>query len=230
MPTDTQDRSATGAYSLKGGDDHRRRRFGWLPWLLLALGIAGLLALLVARNAGDAGDEDGVELSDDPSAAGADPAGPDADAGSDAGTAGSGAASDTTTGAGGSAGAAGTDTGGQLNAGEQSLLPVPAGGLAALAGQPAEGTSVTVESVVADEAFWVGTSATDRVLVVLSLEARGTDAESPFQVEAGQRVNLTGTVTALDGDPADFGIDAAEGADQLSTQGAYVLATSVELG
>jgi hypothetical protein len=210
MPTDLDERRAAGAYSLTG-DDQRRKRFGWLPWLLLALGVAGLLALLVARNAGDDGDETGVELSDD-------------DAGATSGGTG---ASETE--AGGS-GMPNADAAGQLTAGQQALLPLPAGGLAALAGQPAEGRSVTVESVIADEAFWVGSSATDRVLVVLTPEARGTDGESPFQVEAGQLVNLTGTVTALDRDPADFGLDAAEGADQLSTQGAYVLATSVELG
>ena len=214
MPTDLDERRTAGAYSLRG-EDQRRKRFGWLPWLLLALGIAGLLALLVARNAGDDGDDAGVELSDDEG---------DTSAGSDAGSA-TTAAGNATTDTG-----TDTDTDGQLTVGNQSILPVPAGGLAALAGQPVDGRTVTVEAVVADEAFWVGSSVTDRVLVVLTPEARGTDGESPFQVEAGQRVNLAGTVTALDGAPADFGVDAAEGADQLQTQGAYVLATSVELG
>ena len=75
----------------------------------------------------------------------------------------------------------------------------------------------------------VGTGPGERLLVVLTSEARGTEGESPFQVEAGQAIELEATVTALDGDPADFGLDADEGADELTTQGVYLLATSVAL-
>lgn len=52
-----------------------------------------------------------------------------------------------------------------------------------------------VESVVADEGFWVGDGPGMRVFVRLTPEARNSSGESPFQVEAGQTIELEGTVT-----------------------------------
>jgi hypothetical protein len=120
-------------------------------------------------------------------------------------------------------------TAGTLTVGSQSVLPVPASGLAALVGQPATGTGVTVESVVADEGFWVGSSPTDRVFVFLTAEARTTQGESPFQVQAGQRIDLEGTLIALPTAPADLGVEPPEGADQLAGQGHLIEATNVSL-
>ncbi len=61
------------------GRSARKSPLGWLPWVaLLLLGLVALGALLVARNVGDAGDDPGVDLVDDPSGKGADPPGPDA--------------------------------------------------------------------------------------------------------------------------------------------------------
>ena len=95
------------------------------------------------------------------------------------------------------AGSAGAGQG-SLSAAGTSLLPVaqvagPNGELTAQAGKPAAAQGVLVQSVPADEGFWVGTSETDRVWVQLS----GTD-ESGYVVRQGDRVDFSGQVTAHD--------------------------------
>ena len=104
-----------------------------------------------------------------------------------------------------------------------------AGRLSALAGQPVEARGVAVQSVVADEGFWVGSDQARRVFVFLTLQARSRPGESPFQVRAGQSVDLTGTLKAVPKDLTPFGVDEAEGAAQLRGQGHYVEATLVRL-
>ena len=96
-------------------------------------------------------------------------------------------------------------------------------------GQTATGTRVRVASVVADEAFWVG-SGTSQVLVHLTPAARGTDGESPYKVKAGDLVDLSGTVRRTTPSTAsDLGITAAEGAQRLQSEGALVEARRVSL-
>lgn len=91
-------------------------------------------------------------------------------------------------------------------------------GLATLEGQPVQATGVTVESVPADEGFWVGTG-DQRVWV--QLEGSG---ESAFTVQAGQRLTFTAQVVPHDGGFADtVGVTADEGADQLDGQGHHLL-------
>jgi len=244
--TDTRDRSDRrheAAYSVTG---KQKSPLGWLPWaaLLLLLAVAALIVLLV-RNVGDDGDDAGVDVSDDPAAAAA---GSDTDAADVEATVADAAAtpvataapptaanaatgSATTVAGAGSAGDGGApaSAGAPLTAGGQAILPIPAGGLASLAGQAVIGTAVTVESVVADEGFWVGSGATDRVFVFLTPQARTTAGESPFQVEAGQRINLQGSLIPLPGDAASLGVDPAEGAEQLQEQGHLVEATQIAL-
>lgn len=128
------------------------------------------------------------------------------------------------------AGAADTGAGSVLTAGTRSLLPVPPKEeLASLAGREVLGRAAPVESVVANEGFWVGTSATDRIFVFLTPAARGTSGESPFTVQAGQKVELTGTLKALSGEPSSLGVDESEGASTLRSQGHYVEATSARV-
>jgi hypothetical protein len=92
--------------------------------------------------------------------------------------------------------------------------------MAAYTGQSAQGRGVPVQSVPADEGFWAGTSATDRVWVQLTGEA----GESPYQVKQGDLVDFTGTITpAASGFADEVGLTAAEGADQLTQQKQYVL-------
>ena len=97
-------------------------------------------------------------------------------------------------------------------------------------GKAAVGKGVQVQSVVADEGFWVGSSATDRAFVYLTPEARKSNGESGFQVKAGQRIDLNGTVARVSPKgAAELGVTDAEGARQLTGQGAYVRADQVRL-
>ena len=224
----------TGAVSVRG-KGVRKAPLGWLPWTALLLaGIIGLGALLIARNVGDAGDDPGVDLTDNAAAEGQDPAGPDAnrddgaDAGGDPDRSGStsGAAATPTTAAPAAPAASGSSP---VTSGGRGLLPIPAGGLASFAGQPAEGKGVNVESVVADEGFWVGNDPNNRIFVFLSDQAKAAEGESPFQVKAGQKVNFTGSVKPLPNDLTPFGVDRSEGADQLRQQGHFIELASVTL-
>jgi hypothetical protein len=116
---------------------------------------------------------------------------------------------------------------GTIVAGSEDVLGAAgSGGLASLAGQQVTGTQVPVESVVADEAFWVGPSADERVLVFIA-DAGG---ESGVDVDAGDTVSFTGTLEPVGGDfAANAGIDAAEGADDVVAQDHYISAEQVEI-
>jgi hypothetical protein len=119
---------------------------------------------------------------------------------------------------------------GSLTADGTSVLPLaqvsgPNGQLTSQTGKAATGQGVLVQSVPADEGFWVGTSETDRVWVQLS----GTD-ESGYVVQQGDRVDFTGQVATHDsGFATQVGVDAAEGADQLGQQGAHIEVAKSEL-
>lgn len=133
--------------------------------------------------------------------------------------------------------AGGDDDGGSGATASASTSRLTSGGADVLAsgalrghvGQTATGQSVRVASVVSDEAFWVG-SGSSQVLVHLSPAARGGSGESPYQVKAGDTVDLTGTVQrATAGTADDLGITAAEGAERLRSAGALVEARRVSL-
>ena len=107
--------------------------------------------------------------------------------------------------------------------GRSALAPAAgtdaAAALGGLAGQPVTATGVRVLSVPADEGFWLGTSETERVWVQLTGEA----GESPYQVQEGDLVDFEGTVEAHDAAFAEqVGVDAAEGAQQLTEQAAHL--------
>lgn len=236
--TDHERGRSTGTISVRGRAV-RKTPLGWLPWTALLLaGILGLGALLIARNVGDAGDQAGVDLVDDPAAAGQDPAGPDANAGdgSDAGGArdasssatGSSARRAPSSGAASTAAPAAGATSG-ITAEGQALLPIPSRGLAAFTGKAVEGKGVRVESVVADEGFWVGDSPSSRIFVFLTDAAKNAQGESPFQVKAGQTIDFSGTLQPLPDDLTPFGVDRSEGAEQLRQQGQYVALSRVTI-
>lgn len=196
--------------------ERRRRKtpLGWLPWAALAAAAALVLLSLLVINAVD---DDGPEGSAGDSL------------GQVSGSDGSGANGEDNAPDGGGEGA--SADGGQsasLTANGQDLLQLgAAGGLAGVAGQTAEGTA-RVQSVVSDEGFWVGADEQTRVFVFLTEQARQTDGESPFQVEAGQTVRLQGTVTPLEPGVV-AGVAADEGRAQLEQQGHVVQATAVQL-
>lgn len=195
-----------------GGE--RRRRRGWLLPLLLAVAAVVVLLLLLSQ-CGDDGDNDTAggaatpttEAQDRDSAASPSPSEP--------------RGTPTTEGQEGApppAGQAGT-----ITAGSTSVLPLtaeadPAGALAQVSGQPAQGSAVQVLSVPADEGFWVGTSDAERVWVQLT----GT-GESPYQVQEGDTVNFQGTVVAHSaGFAQQVGLGEPDGAAQLDAQGQHI--------
>jgi hypothetical protein len=211
---------------------------GWLPWALLGLLAALVAATFLVINAvdddgpdGPAGDTLGQVNSGGSGIDGQDGdgkvAGTEEQTGTEGGTASAAPDAEASAGAGAGADTAG---GGSLTANGEDLLAAASGGsLAERAGQAVTGTA-KVESVVSDEGFWVGSSAEDRVFVFLTPEARQSQGESGFQVTAGQTVSLEGALTALQESPeVAEGVTADEGADQLTSQGAYVRAESVEL-
>ncbi len=211
----------TGGSHVAGGGGGKRKGLAWLPLAgLLLLLLLALLAVLIAFNALDDGDRSGLDLRNDKKASG------------DAVVPGSsGGQPVPTTSQATQAGQPGTSGPGNLVAGGRNVVvEAVAGRYAQLNGQPVEGRSVTVQSVVADEGFWVGQSEQSRAFIFLSPEARSKPGESPFQVQAGQRVDLTGVVRPVPADITPFGVDQAEGSGQLRSQGHYVEANSVRLG
>jgi len=218
----------------------RKHGGGWLPWAIL--GLLALLALAIWALAKAADDDDETTSTTDvatTSVVGAEePAATSAPGGAPfPGAAPAPAAVPTT--------AVGTPgvtalpgapvatiapgTPGTLTANGQDVFAAAAapGGLGAFAGTQATGT-VRVESVVSDEGFWVGASPEQRVFVFLTPEARGSGGESPFQIVAGQTIEVVGTVDPLD--PAVMtNVAPEEGAEQLTAQAFFVRASSVRL-
>ena len=135
---------------------------------------------------------------------------------------------------GATAGGPGTTADGSANPGEgtitlgsDDLLQAAGEGNDALVereGEAVAADGATVQGVLSEEAFWVGGSSEERVLVVLEPEAGSAPA-----VEAGDRVSFRGTLEAL---PVDFveryGVSASEDADLLLDQGHYVRTDQVE--
>lgn len=122
------------------------------------------------------------------------------------------------------AGAAATPTApdpGSLVAGSTSLFAAARSGdrgLALLAGQTANGHAVPVQSVPADEGFWIGSSPTDRVWVQFT-----SNVESGVTITPGQLLDLNGAVVTHGADYAvKAGVPAQDGAEQLTRQGAHL--------
>ena len=228
MSVDAERRVGPGPGAVSVGDTEggEKKGLAWL-WALLALAlIAAAAVFLLARNAWDEGDDSGLDLTNDPSRSGEDADNPSTDErSSDQGDVGdgSGAVSPPTS---ADAGSGETASGvgeapasvSPLTSNGDALLPLPAEGLVASAGQPAEAKSVVVESVVSDEGFWVGDSAEERVFVRLVTAG----AESPVQIEPGRRVSFTGTVTPNPPDVSTIGVTPDEGAALLTQQAHHI--------
>ncbi len=209
---DSTSQRATGAVPV--GDKPARRK--WLLPLLLGLLLLIALLFLLSRCRGDDPAQRSAGVS--PSAAAP-------------------SAAVTTSAAALPSTAAGTGLPGAGQAGQQGTLVAAganllgagnAANLTAHNGEQATGTAVQVQSVPADEGFWAGTSASDRVWVQLT----NTNGESSYKVKEGDLVDFTGTVTrATPGFAAKAGVTAAEGAEMLTQQGHYVsvAATAVKL-
>jgi hypothetical protein len=195
-----------------GGDDRGggRKRALLLGALLLAILVVAAL-LLSQCGSDDSGDASAAAGSTSSSSAGS------SSSESSAGATG-------TSGAPSSGAAAPAGSGQIVTADGQSVLdlvaqPDAATALGGLSGQAVTGTAAQVLSVPADEGFWVGTSDQQRVWVQLTGEA----GESPYQVTEGDTVDFEGTVVAHDQSFAgSVGVDEANGATQLTSQGSHL--------
>jgi hypothetical protein len=109
---------------------------------------------------------------------------------------------------------------GSLEAGTTSLFDAARGdqGLIDLVGQTATGYAVPVQAVDADEGFWIGASATDRVWVQLT-----SNEESTITIAPGELLDLSGPIVSHGADYArKAGVTAEEGADQLTREAAHL--------
>ena len=197
----TRDRARSqGAYAAAGGDGHRKRK-GWLWWLLGLLALLLLGALLLGLLGGD--DDKQQAAQPTPSA--------DTATTPNAGTA-----------------AAGGSPGGSLTARNMSLLPVPADGLTAYETATATGKKVTVQSVVKDEGFWVGSSQRNRVYVEYGGDV-GVNENQGVEPAVGDNINLTGPLRTAPQNPARTLNLPTQDAQQVTEQGAYINANSTEI-
>ena len=215
-----------GATPVSGEHRNGRKRGLLFGALLLAALVA--LALLLSQCGGN--DPSGSADEASRTSAGADGSGSAASDASGSGSGSSGADAGGSGSASGSSGAPGAGGGAAAGSGAivtgdgQSVLDLVGGADAAAAlggvtGKPVTGTGVRVLSVPADEGFWVGTSDTQRVWVQLT----GQAGESPYQVKEGDNVDFDGTVAPHDQAFAgEVGVDDAEGAAQLSSQGQHL--------
>ncbi|HST65342.1 MAG TPA: sigma factor-like helix-turn-helix DNA-binding protein, partial [Mycobacteriales bacterium] len=107
-----------------------------------------------------------------------------------------------------------------LTVGGVPVLPAArVGPMTADVGRPAEARDVPVQSVPADEGFWVGGGPGARVWV--ELDAHGT--ESAVRVRPGQRATFTGRMVAVTaGTPARLGLTDPAAAAELRSAGAYL--------
>jgi RNA polymerase sigma factor (sigma-70 family) len=102
---------------------------------------------------------------------------------------------------------------------------LPVGSLASAAGRDVCLSGVLVVSVPADEGFWVRTE--DGAEAWVQLQLRG---ESPPDIDAGQRVNVRGTLVRHGSDYADAaGVTQPEGAAALTRQGGHIAAEPAEV-
>jgi hypothetical protein len=205
--TTNRDRTRNpGAYTAGDGGGGPSKRRGWLLPLLGLLALLLLAVLLIALLTGGDDEESGA-AQPSPTAESAAPSG-------------AGGGTDADAGAGTAAGS--------LTAGNQSLLPVPTGGLARYETETATGRQVTVQSVVEDEGFWVGTSPQDRVYVEYGGDVGANEAQGA-EPTVGDEVNLTGEVRPAPQNPARTLNLPGRQAEQVSRQGAYINADNVEI-
>lgn len=219
-PTGRGGSAGAGSSAAAGG----RRLPAWLIPLLLVI-LAIILLLLALSRCGSDDDTTSGAGATTPASATVSPSTTSVASSSTTGSGSPTSAAPSATVTGGP-GATGTGQRGTLFAGNAIVLPLSAaskagddGNLSAYVGEKATATAVQVQSVPADEGFWVGSSATDRVWVQLT----GGSGESPYKVKKGDAVSFTGMVAANgSGFAAKAGVTDAEGKKLLSAQGQHI--------
>jgi hypothetical protein len=224
--------SGHGAVPLGPDDDTGRERPAWLiP--LLAVVAALLVGLLLWLLLADDEDDDELAASPAPSVSETPSELPSAtldpsDIATSSPTAGLPTATATASPA-GTAPAPDADADVALTAGTEEVFPLqsPDQDLSTFSGEVV-GRSVPVESVPADEGFWLGTGPDQRVWV----EIVAIEGETPYQVEPGDVVSFSGAeFVPHDASYADrIGVTDDEGASQLTAQRAHVQVRTSELG
>lgn len=220
--------SGRGAVPTGDDRDHASTRPGWLIPLLavLAVLLVGLLLWLLLR---DAGDDDELDVAASPSVSPTvTPLPSETPTASDIATPSPTAqasptdtATTATTATSPAPAAPADDEDIALTAGTEEVFPLPSPDqdLSTFTGEVV-GRSVPVESVPADQGFWLGTGPDQRIWV----EIVAIEGETPFTVRRGEQVSFTGAEFV----PHDetyaqrLGVSADEGADQLTAQGAHV--------
>lgn len=225
--------SGRGAVPLGPHDDEPagRARPAWLiPLLvLLAVLLLGLLLWLLVR---DGGDDDELEAAADPSPTAEASELPSAspDISDITTTSPTSQPSPTATSAQPSAApsAPAGDAEIALTAGDEDVFPLdsPDQDLSSFTGEVV-GRSVPVESVPADEGFWLGIGPDQRVWV----EIVAIEGETPFAVRPGEKVSFTGAefVPHDESYAQRLDISEEEGAQQLTAQKAHVQVRSADL-
>lgn len=225
--------SGHGAVPIGPDDEQRGARPAWLIPLLATLAVL-LLALLLWLLLRDGGDDDELESAASPS-----PSAPGTELPSETPEAsditttqpsaqGSSSAAATATAAPSTAPSAPAQGDVALTAGTEEVFPLqsPDQDLSGFMGEVV-GRSVPVESVPADEGFWLGTGEDQRVWV----EIVAIEGETPFTVRPGEKVSFTGAefVPHDETYAARLEITADEGADQLTAQMAHIQVRSADL-
>ncbi len=115
---------------------------------------------------------------------------------------------------------------GTLAVDDQPLVPTPPSGLGSLAGDPAKGTAVVVQSVNGNEGFFVGPTVADRVYIEWGGDV-GANEASRFQPKVGEKVDLTGPVQkASRSELKRLGLP-ADAEELVEQQGGFVNADTV---
>jgi RNA polymerase sigma factor (sigma-70 family) len=103
--------------------------------------------------------------------------------------------------------------------GTPTLPAARVGPMVRAVGRTAIARDVPVQSVPADEGFWVGRGPGDRVWVQLATHGH----ESSVRIRPGQRASFSGEMVRVRADtPTKVGLTLAEGATELRSIGAYI--------
>jgi hypothetical protein len=226
--------SGNGATPVGAPDERDATRPPWLIPLLAVLAVL-LVALLIWLLVRDGGDDDELETAASPSAtASASELPSETPEASDITTTEPTTQATSTATATASPAPAGTpsapagDADIALTAGTDEVFPLqsPDQDLSTFTGEVV-GRSVPVESVPADEGFWLGTGPDQRVWV----EIVAIEGETPFTVQPGDTVSFRGAEFVPHDETYAERLDIApdEGGDQLTAQKAHVQVRSADL-
>lgn len=99
-----------------------------------------------------------------------------------------------------------------------------------LVGRRVQFTNVNVQSVVGDKTFWIGPSAEQRVFVVLNeVPTPGTPIEGRYDINAGQTINVTGTLVRMPDANTAKDLWGEPGGNASASEQVYLFAQKAEI-